>query len=126
MRNRPKYHFFKNTSYAIDGLREVYKTESSFKIEVVLFVLIEIINVFLPMGLLYKIILGLIIFIPIMAELANSAIERVVDLASPKQHILAKQAKDAGSALVFVSLVFTILGIITIFMFAFGIIDKIL
>ena len=107
MRNRPKYHFFKNTSYAIDGLREVYKTESSFKIEVVLFVLIEIINVFLPMGLLYKIILGLIIFIPIMAELANSAIERVVDLVTQDYHILAKQAKDVGATMVLLSLILT-------------------
>ena len=38
----------------------------------------------------------------IAAELVNSAIERVVDLASPEQHPLAGQAKDlaAGAVLV--------------------------
>ena len=33
-------------------------------------------------------------------ELLNSAIEAVVDLASPEQHPLAKKAKDCGSAAV--------------------------
>jgi undecaprenol kinase len=39
----------------------------------------------------------------IALELVNSAIERVVDLASPDIHPLAKEAKDiaAGAVLVF-------------------------
>ncbi|XSZ47202.1 diacylglycerol kinase [Francisella noatunensis] len=41
----------------------------------------------------------------IYAEIINRAIERVVDLVTTDYHILAKKAKDAGSALVFVSFV---------------------
>jgi diacylglycerol kinase (ATP) len=40
-----------------------------------------------------------------MAEIMNSAIERTVDLVTFDHHELAKRAKDAGAALVFVSLV---------------------
>lgn len=121
MRNQPEFHFFKNTLYAIDGFIDVYKTETAFKIELVLFVLIQVINVFLPIELFYKFIIGMVLFIPIMAEMTNSAIERVVDLVSPDYHILAKQAKDAGAAIVFTSLAFTGLSIIFTLMFAFGI-----
>jgi diacylglycerol kinase (ATP) len=33
MNNKPKYHLFKNTQYAIEGLIYVFKTETSFKLE---------------------------------------------------------------------------------------------
>ncbi len=38
------------------------------------------------------------------AELFNSAIEAVVDMTSPDYHILAKQAKDIGSAAVLITI----------------------
>jgi len=41
----------------------------------------------------------------VAAELANTAIEAVVDLASPQQHPLAQRAKDVAAAAVFVSIV---------------------
>jgi diacylglycerol kinase (ATP) len=47
------------------------------------------------------------LFVPIMAEVANSSIERVVDLVTSDYHILAKKAKDAGATLVLLSLIFT-------------------
>jgi diacylglycerol kinase (ATP) len=40
----------------------------------------------------------------LVVELLNSAIESVVDLASSDYHVLAKSAKDIGSAAVFVSI----------------------
>ena len=47
----------------------------------------------------------LVISLVIGAELFNTAMERVVDLASPNIHPLAKDAKDiaAGAVLVFAS-----------------------
>ena len=44
----------------------------------------------------------------LVVELMNSAIESVVDLASPDYHLLAKRAKDIGSAAVFVSIALTV------------------
>jgi diacylglycerol kinase (ATP) len=43
-------------------------------------------------------------FVVLITELLNSAVEAVVDLASPEHHVLAGRAKDMGSAAVFVSL----------------------
>ena len=45
------------------------------------------------------------LFILVIAELINSAIEAVVDRISDEQHELSGRAKDIGSAIVFVSLI---------------------
>ena len=44
------------------------------------------------------------VFWVLMAELANSAVEAVVDRTGSEKHELSGRAKDIGSALVFVSL----------------------
>jgi diacylglycerol kinase (ATP) len=45
------------------------------------------------------------LFIVVIAELVNSAIEAVVDRIGPEHHELSGRAKDIGSAAVFVALV---------------------
>ena len=67
-----------------------------------------VVLLFLPLSLFWK---GLLFFATtsvLVVELLNSAIESVVDIASPEYHDLAKRAKDLGSAAVFVSIVFAI------------------
>lgn len=44
-----------------------------------------------------------------ITETFNTALEKVVDLASPEYHPLAKQAKDLSAAAVLLSLLFAIL-----------------
>ncbi|MDH5465232.1 MAG: diacylglycerol kinase [Thiovulaceae bacterium] len=105
--NKPKYTLLKNWGYAMNGLFEVTKNESSFKLQVVAFFALQIVAFLLPIDIGYKVILGLSMFIPIMAELVNSAIERVVDLVTTDYQIMAKYAKDAGAALVFTSIILT-------------------
>ncbi len=107
MLNKPKYTLFKNARYAIDGLIEVILHESSFKLQLLMFFSLGVAAWLLPIGFTASAVLSVSLFIPLMAELANSAIERVVDLASPEYHELAKRAKDAGAALVLISLFFT-------------------
>ena len=108
MRNQPKYSLFKNAKYALCGIKECLATEMSFKIEVVLFAVLSPLFWFLPISLLSKVILQTSLFIPLIVELLNSAIERVVDLASPEYHHLAKGAKDTAAAAVLLSLFLTL------------------
>lgn len=103
--NKPKYTLFKNTRYALEGLAEVTRNEPSFRLQIVLFVCGMTVAYLLPVAFLYKAILAVSLFIPVIAEIINSAIERTVDLVTFDHHELAKRAKDAGAALVFVSLV---------------------
>lgn len=105
MHNKPKHNLFNNTIYALEGLVDITKHETSFKWQILLFVVGTVVAWFLPIATGYKFILSISLIIPVMAEIINSAIERVVDLVTQEYHILAKQAKDAGAAIVFVSLV---------------------
>ena len=103
--NKPKYTLFKNTRYALEGLVEVTRNEPSFRLQILLFTCGMIVAYFLPIQFHYKAILVTSLFIPVIAEITNSAIERTVDLVTMDHHELAKRAKDAGAALVFISLV---------------------
>jgi diacylglycerol kinase (ATP) len=105
MHNKPKHNLFKNTVYALEGLIDITKHEASFKWQILLFVVGSVVAWVLPIEIGYKFVLSISLIIPVMAEIINSAIERVVDLVTQDYHILAKQAKDAGAAIVFVSLV---------------------
>jgi len=107
--NKPKYSFIKNTNYALSGLKDMILTEKSFRIELILFLILNFIVFILPFKFNYKIILSLSLFIPLFSEIINSAIERVVDLYSTEYNELAKKAKDIGAFLVFLSFVVTII-----------------
>ncbi len=109
MLNKPKHNLFRNGRYALEGLADIVKNETSFKWQILLFVFAGIVAWILPVGFVYSAILSLSLFIPILAEIVNSAIERVVDLVTQDYHILAKNAKDAGAAIVLISLIFTAL-----------------
>jgi diacylglycerol kinase (ATP) len=103
---KPKYQFFKNFKYAREGFLEVFQKETSFKIEVVLGVILTIVAIFLPYPLYAKLILIGVLLVPLIVELLNSAIERVVDMVTEEYHELAKYAKDAAAAAVMLSLTF--------------------
>jgi diacylglycerol kinase (ATP) len=45
------------------------------------------------------------ILLILIVEILNSALEAIVDKASPERHELAKRAKDMGSAAVLLSLI---------------------
>jgi len=120
--NKPKYTLFKNTTYAISGLVDITKHESSFKLQILLFIVMGVVAWLLPISFTYAAILNISLFIPIMAEITNSAIERVVDLVTLEYHELAKRAKDAGAALVFVSLLTTGAIWLSVLLIAFGLV----
>ena len=105
--NKPKYTLIKNTIYAMEGLVDLVKHESSFRLQILLFVVMNVVAWLLPLALHFTLILSISLFIPIMAETANSAIERTVDLVTLEYHPMAKRAKDVGATLVFFALLFT-------------------
>lgn len=104
MRNQPKYNFFKNTTYALKGLVDLVKTETSFKIELIITIILLPVIVFIDATLTNKALMFITLMGMILAETTNSAIERVVDLVTMEHHDMAGRAKDVGSAIVFFSI----------------------
>jgi len=107
--NKPKHNLFRNGGYAVEGFIDIVKNETSFKWQLLMLFVMGIVSWNLPIAFSYASILFLSLFIPILAEVANSAIERVVDLVTQDYHILAKQAKDVGATMVLLSLILTTL-----------------
>jgi len=103
MNNKPKYTLFKNASYAMDGLVHAIKNETSFKLELIVALIIFPAIYLLPFELIYKLVLVITYFIIMIAELLNSAVENVVDLVTTEIHPLAKAAKDIGATAVLFS-----------------------
>ncbi len=115
MFNKPKYNLFKNTNYAICGLKDIYKNETSFKAQLIAFIFLSVIAIVLNLTYIKTSIMIISLFLPLLCEVANSAIERVVDLVTLEHHELAKKAKDAGATLVFMAyFIVAIIWIVTI------------
>ena len=90
--------------YSKDGLSAAWKNEAAFREEVMLAAITLPLAFYLgKTGIERALLAGSIIFI-LIVEILNSAVEAVVDKASPEKHELAKRAKDMGSAAVLLSL----------------------
>ena len=98
----------RNVTNALSGIKVTFLSQCAFRCEVCL-ILTLLCGVFLmPVQMIEKIILILPLFLIIICELINTAIETVIDRISKENHLLSKQAKDIGSALVMLSLIFCV------------------
>jgi len=103
--NKPDYTLLHNTRYALAGLGEITANEKSFRRQLLFFAVAAASAWSLELSYVEHAVLFVSLFLPLMAEIANSAVERCVDLSTLEHHELAKRAKDAGAALVFASFV---------------------
>jgi diacylglycerol kinase (ATP) len=90
--------------YSVAGLRAAWLHEHAFRQELVLFFVASIVAFTVPASRLERLALICAMTLVLIVEVLNSALEALVDLASPQFHELAKRAKDMGSAAVFLSL----------------------
>ena len=121
--NKPKHSLFRNGGYAVEGFIDIVKNETSFKWQLLMLFVMGTTAWMLPISFSHSSIIFLSLFIPILAEVANSAIERVVDLVTQDYHILAKQAKDVGATMVLLSLILTTLIRLSTLAVAFGFVE---
>jgi diacylglycerol kinase (ATP) len=90
--------------YSLAGLRAAYACEDAFRQEVHLAVVLIPLAFYLPAGGIGRALMVGSVLLVLIVELLNSAIEATVDRISLDHHLLAKRAKDIGSAAVFFSL----------------------
>lgn len=90
--------------YSMDGLAAAYKNEDAFRQEVRLALLLIPFAVYLGHTSLERAAMVACVFLVIIVELLNSSVEATVDRISLDHHLLAKRAKDIGSAAVLMSL----------------------
>ncbi|WP_434515071.1 diacylglycerol kinase [Dechloromonas sp. ARDL1] len=90
--------------YSRDGLCAAWKNEAAFREEVMLAAVALPLAFYLGKTGIERALLAGSIIVILIVEILNSAVEAVVDKASPEKHELAKRAKDMGSAAVLLSL----------------------
>jgi diacylglycerol kinase (ATP) len=92
----------KATVWSVQGLRAAWLHESSFRLEVYLFVVLAPLGAWLGgNGVERALLIGSMLLV-LAVELLNSAIEAVIERYGAEHHELAGRAKDMGSAAVFV------------------------
>ncbi|MEO5963066.1 MAG: diacylglycerol kinase [Thermomonas sp.] len=95
--------------WSLQGLRAAWLHESSFRLEVVLFLVIGPLGwYFGQTGVERALLIGSCLLV-LSIELLNSAIETLIERYGAEQHELAGRAKDMGSAAVFVLMMNVIL-----------------
>ena len=95
--------------WSIQGLRSAWLHESSFRLEVCLFVVLGPLGWLLGAdGVERALLIGSCLLVMAM-ELMNSALEAVIERYGAEHHELAGRAKDMGSAAVFVLMLNVIL-----------------
>lgn len=87
--------------WSLKGLRAGWRVEASFRLEVVLFVILFPLGLWLGDGTIEKALLAGSLLPVLSAEMLNSCIEAVVDKLWPDYDVMAGRIKDMGSAATF-------------------------
>ncbi|GHA89960.1 diacylglycerol kinase [Cognatilysobacter bugurensis] len=92
----------KATQWSLQGLAAAWIHESSFRLEVYMFVALAPLGWWLGQTPVERVLLVGSLLLVLSIELLNSSIEAVIERYGPEFHELAGRAKDMGSAAVFV------------------------
>jgi diacylglycerol kinase len=89
--------------YAFAGLGAAWRTQRNVRIHAFIVLAVAVAGVVLRWPPLAWALVVLASALVLSVELLNTAVEAVVDLASPEYHPLAKRAKDVAAAAVLVA-----------------------
>lgn len=95
--------------YAIRGLKKTFREEQNLQIQAIIGIIIIIIAFVLGIRPIEWCLITLAIFLVLLMEIINSAIERVTDVLKPRIHTYVKEIKDIMAAAVMLSSILAII-----------------
>lgn len=98
-------HLLRATRHSFNGLAAAFRNELAFQLDLLLFVVLTPVALWLGRSGVERAVLIGSLFIVLITELLNTGIEKTVDRISYEHHLLSGLAKDFASAAVFCSLV---------------------
>ena len=105
--------FIRSFRYALEGFITAVTTERNINVQLCVGAAAVVAGLVIGIDVISWALIVLCIGIVLFAELVNTALEAVVDLATQELHPLAKRAKDIAAASVFVlSLTAAVVGIL--------------
>ena len=102
-------NFFQSVGYALEGFSAALKHEPSFREDLIFVAILTPLAVILPVNAVSTAVMITSLFMIVIAELLNSAIEWTIDDISLAKRPFAKRAKDMGSAAVFIAYINSII-----------------
>ncbi len=93
--------------FSMHGFKACFKTEEAFRQEVYLAIIMIPLGLWLGKNAVEQSLLVGSVFLVLTVEILNTAVERAIDRISFEKHDLSKEAKDMGSAAVFLMLMMT-------------------
>ena len=101
--------------YAFAGFLFVLKTQKNAWLHLIATAIVIFVSFWLGIDRIEWLAILLVIGLVWMAEFMNTALEVIVDLASPEKHPLAKVGKDVGAASVLIAAILAvIIGVIVL------------
>lgn len=107
------------TRFSLQGLKHAWKGEAAFRFEVCCSIFLLPIAILLDLSSIERIALVASVFLVLIVELLNSAVEAAIDRISEERHPISGKAKDMGSAAVFVALILMVFTWLTVLWEAF-------
>lgn len=100
---------FKAAFYSYKGISFALRHEAAFRQEVLAACFLIPFAFWVDVAVIERVLMLMVVFLVLIIELINTAIEAVVDRIGPEHHVLAGVAKDAGSAAVLLGIVLVVL-----------------
>ena len=95
---------FYATYYSMKGLKAAFLSEAAVRQELIAMAILIPVAFYVDVSQVERLFLITSLFIVLITELLNTAVEKLCDHVSSDIHLLIGRAKDIGSAAVFVSL----------------------
>lgn len=90
----------KSFSYALNGLRTVFKEENNFRLEVIAGIIVVFSMFYFDFSFFENVILVIVMILVLGAEIINTAIEDLCNKIEPNQDPIIGKVKDTMSAFV--------------------------
>jgi diacylglycerol kinase (ATP) len=107
--NRGLRRLINAARWSMKGFRSTFRNEEAFRQELLLLVVLAPLGYWLGQTGVERALLIGSLFLVLIVELLNTAVETVVDRIGPEHHKLSGRAKDQGSAAVFLAVMWVIL-----------------
>ena len=107
--------FLRGFGFAFEGMVHAARAERNMRVHIIIAVCCVLLGIFLRLSLVEWAVIALAMSGVFTSEMMNSAVEGLIDLASPEHHPLAKIAKDAAAGAVLVNATFAAVAGVLIF-----------
>lgn len=98
--------FFQGFKYAFDGIKHAFQTQINMRFHVLAAAIAIIIGLSFKLSFIEWGFIALAIALVLSAELFNTALEALTDLATQEVHPLAKVTKDCAAGAVLITAIF--------------------